>query len=263
VIAGRGFEPADRAGAEPVIVINETAARQFFPGTSPLGHGLAVSNGLTSGDTAARIIGVVPDVHHQTLKEQPTPEVYVSLRQLPTSSPAVFLRSRGDPHALIPAVRAALREIAPEAPIHQVTTMPQLIKASTAGERLVGWSLAGFAALALALAALGVYGVVAFSVAQRRREVAVRMALGAEPARVLGMILREGMSLVAAGAVVGIVAALLLGKTLASMLFGVAPRDPITLLVIVAVLAAVATCATLLPARRAAAANPMSALRSD
>jgi predicted permease len=263
VIAGRGFDAGDRAGAEPVIVINQTAAHEFFPGTSPLGHGLAVSNGLTRGDTTARIIGVVPDVRHQTLHEKATPEVYVSLRQLPTSSPAVFLRVPGDPLAVAPSVRAALAEIAPEAPIHHMTTMPDVIKASTTGERLVGWSLAAFAALALALAALGVYGVVAFSVTQRRREVAVRMALGAEPARVLGMILRESMGLVGAGALVGLVAALLLGRALASQLYGVAPRDPVTLVTIIALLASVAGLATLLPARRATKADPMTALRSD
>jgi ABC-type antimicrobial peptide transport system permease subunit len=141
--------------------------------------------------------------------------------------------------------------------------MPDVIKASTTGERLVGWSLAAFAALALALAALGVYGVVAFSVTQRRREVAVRMALGAEPARVLGMILRESMGLVGAGALVGLVAALLLGRALASQLYGVAPRDPVTLVTIIALLASVAGLATLLPARRATKADPMTALRSD
>jgi putative ABC transport system permease protein len=202
-------------------------------------------------------------VRHQTLHEKATPEVYVSLRQLPTSSPAVFLRVPGDPLAVAPSVRAALAEIAPEAPIHHMTTMPDVIKASTTGERLVGWSLAAFAALALALAALGVYGVVAFSVTQRRREVAVRMALGAEPARVLGMILRESMGLVGAGALVGLVAALLLGRALASQLYGVAPRDPVTLVTIIALLASVAGLATLLPARRATKADPMTALRSD
>jgi predicted permease len=260
---GRGFDAGDRVGAEPVIVINETAARRFFPGMNPLGRGLAVSNGLTQDDSLARIIGVVPDVRHQALTEHATPEVYVSLRQMATPSPAVLLRTSGDPYALLPAARAALRQLAPEAPIHQVTTLPELVAESTAGERLVGWSLAGFAGLALALAALGVYGVVAFSVGQRRREVAVRMALGAEPGRVLRQILGEGMTLVAAGAVVGVVAALLLGKTLASLLYGVAPRDPLTLLAIVAVLAVVASLATWLPARRAAAADPMAALRGD
>ena len=263
VVQGRTFTADDRRGSEPVIVINETAARRFFPNTSPLGRGLAVSTGLTSGDSTARIIGVVPDVRHQALTERATPELYISLRQMPTPSPAVFLRTSGDPYALLAPARAALREIAPEAPINQVTTMPQLITASTAGERLVGWSLAGFAGLALALAALGVYGVVAFSVSQRRREVAVRMALGAEPGRVLSMILREGMALVAAGAVLGVAAALLLGKTLANQLYGVAPRDPLTLVTIVAVLGGVAALATLLPARRAAAADPMTALRAD
>ena len=260
---GRAFHAGDRAGAEPVLIINETAAHKFFPNGDALGRGLSVGNGLTAGDSLARIIGIVPDVRQQGLREDPTPEVYASLRQLPTSAPGVLLHTAGDPYALLPAARLALRELAPEAPIYEATTLPQLVAASTTRERLVGWSLTGFAALALALAALGVYGVVAFSVAQRRREVAVRMALGAEPSKVLGLIFREGMSLVGAGAVVGIAAALLLGKTLASLLFGVAPRDPATLAVIVAVLAAVAGLATLLPARRAAAADPMSALRAD
>jgi predicted permease len=260
---GRGFAVADRAGAEPVVIINATAARRLFPSGDALDHGIAVSNGLTNGDTVARIIGVVPDVHHQTLQEQATPEVYVSLRQLPTSSPAVLLRTDGDPYALLPAARAALRALAPEAPINQVSTLPELITASTAGERLVGWALAAFAALALALAALGVYGVVAFSVRQRTREVAVRMALGAAPARVLRQILGEGMTLVGAGAVVGIIAALLLGSALGKLLYGVDPRDPATLALIIIVLLLVAGAATWLPARRAAAADPMTALRAD
>ena len=263
IVAGRPFQASDRAGAEPVTIINETLARRFLPNASPIGRGIAVSNGLTPGDSIARIIGVVPDVRHQTLREPPTPEVYVSLRQLPSQSPTVYLRTSGDPYALVAAARAALHGVAPEAPINQVTTLPQIIDASTAGERLVGWSLAAFAGLALALAALGVYGVVAFSVGQRRREVAVRMALGAEPGRVLRLILKEGMSLVGAGALVGAVAALLLGKALAGMLFGVAPRDPVTLALILVLLLVVAGLATLLPARRAAAANPMTALRSD
>jgi predicted permease len=263
VLAGRGFTAADRTGSEPVIVINETAARRFFPNTSPLGHGMSVSTGLTPGDSLARVIGVVPDVRYQTLREPPTPEVYVSLRQMPTSSPAVHLRTTGDPYALLPAARAALHDLAPDAPLHGITTLPQLITASTAGERLVGWSLAGFAVLALTLAALGVYGVVAFSVSQRRREVAVRLALGAEPARVLRMILGEGMALAAAGALVGAAAALALGRTLSSLLFGVAPRDPLTLAAILALLVAVAGLAILIPARRAAAADPMLALRHE
>lgn len=263
MLEGRAFTAADRSGSEPVIVINETAARRFFPNGSALEHGLAVSNGLTKDDEPARIIGVVPDVHYQTLQEKPVPEVYVSLRQLPTVSPAVFLRTAGDPYALVGAARNALRQIAPEAPISNVTTLPQIIASSTAGERLVGWSLAGFAGLALALAALGVYGVVSFSVGQRRREVAVRMALGAEPAKVLALILREGMTLVGAGAVLGLVAALLFSKALASQLYGVAPRDPVTLVLILGVLLSVAALATLIPARSAANADPMTALRSD
>ena len=127
--------------------------------------------------------------------------------------------------------------------------MPQLVAAATRSERLVTWSLGGFAALALALAAIGVYGVVAYSVTQRRREVAVRLALGAEPSRVLRLVLGEGMRLVMAGAAVGVVAALALSRALASLLFGVAPRDPATIAGIVALLLAVAYAAMLLPAR--------------
>jgi ABC-type antimicrobial peptide transport system permease subunit len=261
--AGRGFSAADRSGAEPVVIINETAARRFFPAGDALGRGLAVSNGLTAADSLARIVGIVPDVHHQTLQEKPVPEVYVSLHQLPTSSPGALLRTAGDPAAIVPMVREALRELAPAAALHRVRALPELVAESTAGERLVGWSLAGFAGLALALAALGVYGVVAFSVSQRRREVAVRMALGAEPARVLRHILVEGMAMVGAGAAVGLVAALVAGGALSKVLYGVAPRDPVTLVAILALLAVVAAAATVLPARRAAQADPMTALRAD
>jgi predicted permease len=263
LLAGRDFAPADRRGSEPVIIINRAAAERFFKGGSPLGRGMAVSNGLTGPDSLARIIGVVGNVHYESLQERPTAEVYVSLRQMPTEAPAVYLRTAGDPLTLMPVVRAALHEIAPDAPIHQVVTLSQLVAASATSERLVAWSLVGFAVLALALAALGVYGVVAFSVGQRRREVAVRMALGADPGRVLRQILGEGLTLVVGGALVGLVAALVTGSALSKLLYGVAPRDPRTLVMILALLLAIATLATLLPARRAAAADPMTALRAD
>jgi len=263
MLAGRSFGPADRPGSEPVIVVNRTTAERFFPKASALDRGMSVSNGLTKTDSTARIVGVVGDVRYQSLQEPPTPEVYVSLRQMPTSSPAVYLRTAGDPVALVPAVRAALHELAPDAPINEVTTLPQLVAAATASERLVAWSLVGFAVLALVLASLGVYGVVSFSVGQRRREVAVRMALGAEPARVLRQIFQEGMGLIGFGALIGFVGAVLASTALRKLLYGVAPRDPLTLFVILVLLLAVAGAATLLPARRAAASNPMTALRAD
>ncbi len=263
VLTGRAFGPGDHSQSAPVMVISATAARRLFGDRPALGRGLSVSIGLTRGETMAQVIGIVGDVKQVTLRENPVADAYVSMRQEPYDAPATYLRTAGDPLALVPAVRVALRELAPDVPVFQVTTERSLIAQSTLGERLVGWSLAAFACLALVMAVIGVYGVVAYSVGQRRREVAVRLALGAEPERVRGLIHREGMTLVGIGAVVGLAGALALGGTLASLLFGVAPRDPLTLVGIMLLLLTIAAGATFVPARRAARLDPMTALRAE
>ncbi|MGH7675662.1 MAG: FtsX-like permease family protein, partial [Gemmatimonadales bacterium] len=263
LLAGRVFRPGDHAGSPPVMVLSRTAARRLFGDRGAVGRSLSVSINLTAGDRMAQVIGIVGDVHHERLQEEPVADVYASLRQSPYDAPVVFLRTAGNPLTLAPAARAALHQLAPDAPFHEVTTMPRLIAAATLGERLVTWSLGGFAAVALALAAIGVYGVVAYSVGQRRREVALRLALGADAGRVLGLILREGMTLVAIGAAIGVASALALGNTLASLLFRVAPRDPVSLGGVLVLLLGVAAAAILLPARRAARVEPMQALRYE
>jgi predicted permease len=263
LLAGRTLGPGDHATSPPVMVLSRTAARRLFGDRAAVGRSLSVSIDLTAGARMAQVVGVVGDVRHQRLQEESEADIYVSLRQSPYDAPVVYLRTSGDPLALVPAARAALSELAPDAPIEDVSTLPQLVAAATATERLVTWSLSGFAGVALALAAIGVYGVVAYSVSQRRREVAVRLAVGAEPRRVLALILREGMTLVTAGAALGVVVALWLSAALATLLYGVEPRDPTTLAGIVTLLLMVAAGAVVLPAHRATRVDPMVALRTE
>jgi predicted permease len=265
VRAGRTFGSEDRNGAAPVIVVSEAAARALF-GASPaeaIGRSLSESIELTKDDTMAEVIGVVGNVRHERLQEDPKPDVYISIRQSPYNAPAVMLRTTGELASTMAAARAALHDLAPDVPLHAVSTLPMLMSSVAARERFVAVSLGAFAALALVMAAVGVYGVVAYSVGQRRREVALRMVVGAAPGRVLALIVREGMTLVAAGALLGLAIALSLGEYLSSLLFGVAPHDPVTLVTIVALLLAIAAAATWIPARRAVRMGPMDALRSE
>ncbi len=262
LLSGRRFGPGDHDRSAPVVILSESAARRLFGGPGAVGRSLSISIALTPGETMAQVIGVVGDVKHETLQEREVPDAYVSLRQSPNEY-AVLLRAAGDPLSLVPSVRAALREAAPDAPLHEVATLPALVRRATTGERIVGWSLAAFAALALALAAIGIYGVISYAVGRRRREMAVRLALGAAPGAVLRLVLGEGLTLVAIGAAVGLAGALALGGVIASLLYGVAPRDAATLGAALLVLLAVATAATWLPARRAASVDPMTALRAE
>jgi putative ABC transport system permease protein len=259
--AGREFTDADDRSALPAAVISESMARIVF------GHEPAVGKQLTlGGDEHYTVVGVAADVRQLPSVATPLPAVYTALRQAGSSTyRRIALRARAgsDPLALAPAVRQVVRSVDPEQPISSVRTMEERLADSMAPRRFNALLLGAFAVLALLLAASGLYGLIAYLVAQRTHEIGVRMALGAERRDVLALVLRQGLTLTLGGVVVGFVAAFALTRLLASMLFDVTTTDPVIFVVVPLVLIAVAVMATLLPARRAARVDPMIALRAE
>jgi ABC-type antimicrobial peptide transport system permease subunit len=210
------------------------------------------------------VIGVVADVHHDDLTEPPGPAMYVAQTQVTDSYLVAVVKSgSGDAAMLAPSARAAVRELDPSVPVYQVATLSSLIEKSAAERRFVMRLLAGFALVAVLLAAVGLYGVVSYGVAQRTREVGVRVALGAQPRDVLRLVLSSGLWLVGIGVAVGLVAAVAATRFLGALVFGVSPVDPVTFAAAAALLTTVALCAHWVPIRRALRIDPASALRSE
>jgi putative ABC transport system permease protein len=256
---GRLFTDGDRLGTPKVVLINEAAARKYFPGEDPIGKRVAVYQG--GFHTGAEVIGIVGDVRYGTIDSTARPDAYISYGQARLPRMMVFVRTAGDPSAFAPAVRQTVRDFAPRNPVFDVRTMESRVSTSTAQARFSATLLTLFAIVALSLAALGVYGVMAFAVAQRTREIGIRVALGADRRRVLGMILRDGALLAGAGLIIGLTAALAFTRVLRTMLFGITPSDPRTYVAIAVLLGLVMLVASWIPARRAAAVDPMIALR--
>jgi putative ABC transport system permease protein len=256
---GRLLGGTERVGQPRALVISEAAAERYWHGEDPIGKRAAVWQG--GFDKGATVVGIVGDVRFGTIDSVPAPEAYMAYAQSPRSYMTVFLRTRGEPRAIVAPVRTAVHELAPETPIYDIQTMEQRVGTASAQARFSAVLLGLFAAVALALAALGIYGVMAFAVGQRTREIGIRMALGAEPSSVLGLVVREGVVLAALGLVIGLAGALALTRVLRSALYQVAPGDPVTYLVIVAVLGLTAFVASWIPARRASLVDPVEALR--
>jgi putative ABC transport system permease protein len=202
-------------------------------------------------------------VRGAALAEAPQPTVYVSLAQYPFHSLAVAVRADGDPTALVGGLRSIMRELDSEVPVYSLVTMEERVSSSLGRERFFATLIAVFAAVALVLAAVGLYGVIAYAVTQRTHELGVRVALGASSTRISRMVVGDGLALTAAGAAVGIVGAVSAGKLLETFLFGVNSADSLTILGVVAMLAAVAVLASWIPARRAARVDPLVAMRGD
>jgi putative ABC transport system permease protein len=257
---GRYFTEADTAAAAPVAIIDESFARRYFPGEDPLGQRLRIGN---RGAVAREIVGVVGEVTHYALESGPTTAMYEPYRQQAQDSMTIVLRSRTDPAALTTAARRAVLEVDPAQPVYDVRTMDQVIAGSLADRRLPMLLLAIFAGAALLLAALGLYGVVSYAVAQRTHELGVRMALGAGRADVVRLVLSHGMGLALAGVGLGLCAALLLTRAVSRLLFGVQPTDPIVYGALSVGLVCVALVASLLPAHRATRVDPLAALRNE
>ncbi|HZH40929.1 MAG TPA: FtsX-like permease family protein, partial [Gemmatimonadales bacterium] len=256
----RAFTPADSAGAPPVVVINESAARQFYPGENPLGRKIRLMNGDT---TAKTIVGVMGDTHAEALDVAAKPEVSYPYQQGAEPLITLVVRTNGDPHGMLPSIKHELAAIDPQFAFYAPRTMEELLSASLEQRRFALELLVGFATAAMLLAGLGLYGVIAYSVAQRTQEIGVRMALGAERGSVLGLVIKDGLGLTAAGLGVGLVAAAMLSQVLRSQLYGVGTLDPVAYLGVVVVFALVALAASYIPARRAAGVDPIIALRTE
>ncbi|MEO8681033.1 MAG: ABC transporter permease [Vicinamibacterales bacterium] len=258
---GRNFDPNDGPTAPPVAVINETMARKVFANQDPIGQHVRTGPGTTGPWTT--IIGVIGDVRHGGLEEEPQPELYINYLQGPPMSPFIVLRTTGDPAALAETVRAEARTIDKDLPLYDMRTMSTLRSESVATRRFILWIVGAFGALALGLAAIGVYGVMSLIVSERTREVGVRLALGAEPTRLLGMIVWQAAKLAGIGVALGVLAALPLVPLLDSQLYGVQSLDPATFISVPVVLLLVAALAALVPARRAMRVDPVTALRYE
>ncbi|HEX7284238.1 MAG TPA: ABC transporter permease [Vicinamibacterales bacterium] len=262
LLRGRLFEPTDISGGPSVIVVNETFAKRFFGNNDPIGA--RIKQGWPEDKTPWRqIVGVVNDVRVNGLQGDPTLQAYMPVRQLPQGGGAFVVRANVEPASLGRAIEAAVHDIDRNIPLFNVQTMNQVIDAGVGNERLTMVLMMGFAALALLMAAIGVFGVTAYSVAQRTHELGIRMALGARPSSVLALVLRQEMGACLIGIVIGVAGALMLGSLLESLLFGVTARDTATISFAALVLLFVTAMACVIPARRATRVDPVTALRLD
>ncbi len=267
VIAGRVFGPDDRAETDAVAVVNEAFARRFFPRQNPVGQRLellATDRSARRGGPGQReIIGVVADVRRHALHEAARPAFYLPHAQSPTGAVGLVIRTAGDPDALAEPAKRALWALNGSMPVSGVTTMERLVGESLRERRFLLALLGGFALVALGLAATGIFGIMSYITGERTREIGVRMAFGADRRRVLGLVLRDGVRMAASGLVLGVGGAVVGGRVLGNMLYGVTPIDPVAFGGGVLVLLGVALAATWVPAWRAARLDPVDALRSE
>jgi predicted permease len=265
LIAGRGFGDTDRAGQPPVMLIDRTVARSGFLGENPIGQHV-----YGFGTAPIEVIGVVENIRQLGLDQEPVPQVFVDLRQFPPaprlveSSPPLYyaVRTRTEANS-VAGIRSIVRQLDPRATLDNVATMNELVSNSIARPRLYAVLLGMFAAVAVVLATVGVYGVMTYSVARRTREIGIRMALGAARADVIGLVVRQSLTLTAVGIGLGLIGAAALTRYLSGLLFGLTPLDPATFIGVAAVFTFVATLAASVPARRAARVDPLVALRYE
>lgn len=262
LLRGRGFTAEDRREAPKVVIVNETFARKYLAGTDPLGRRLGFADGRSGLEFT--VIGIVRDAKYVGLRDEPQPALFMPHAQIGNPRAGNFaVRFHGPAATLVPRLTAAVRALDPNLPLYHVRTQEQQLERSLAGERLFARLATVFGALALALAGIGLYGLLAYMVARRTGEIGLRMALGALPAHVRWMILRESLLIVGVGTATGLAAAAAVSRLIASQLFGLSPVDPVVYAVAGLTLVAVAIVASLLPARHALRIDPMVALRTD
>jgi putative ABC transport system permease protein len=263
LLAGRDLASGDVLEAPPVVVINAAMARRYWAHRDPVGQRLVVGATVGADARPRTIVGVVGDVRASGLESEPAPALYVSYFQNPWPTMSAIVRTASDPESFAAAVRAQVRALDADQPVYNLRSLDELLGGSLALRRTQARLLGAFTLAALLLAAVGVYGVVAQAVARRTREVGIRMALGAGRGDVMRLVVGRGMRPVAVGLAIGCLGALGASKTLAGLLFGVAPTDAVTFAGSAFVLVVVALVACWLPARRATRVDPVVALRAE
>jgi putative ABC transport system permease protein len=260
IVAGRAFNDRDDKDAPRVAIISAAMAQRYFPGESPIGKRINV---VTGPESFREIVGVVADVKQKGLTREITPHVYEPFSQAPDRFMTLLVRSSHDAAALVPTIRGKVFELDPELPLQRVSTLDTVISNSIRQQRFASVVLSVFAVVALLLALAGLYGVISYSVAQRTRELGIRVALGAQVSDVLSLVLKQGMKYVLLGEVVGILGGLALTRLLGGLLFGVSPTDALTFVLVAVSLFLVALAACYVPARRATKVDPLKALRYE
>jgi putative ABC transport system permease protein len=267
LVAGRGFNDHDSESANRVALISETVAHRYWPSGSPLGHHLTILARVYSGESSAavrplEIVGVVKDVRNQDLW-RPEPAIYIPFSQSPSASAFIAVRTALPPASVVTALREAVRSLDKEQPINQIRTMNDIVGQTYGAIRFPMTLLWIFSALALILSAVGIFGVMSYTVSRRTRELAIRMALGASRSDVLNLVLQEGTRVTLVGIAVGLAGSLALSHLMSGYIYGITSTDPVTLVLASVLLATVALLASYVPARRAASVDPMVALRCE
>ncbi|HKG92445.1 MAG TPA: FtsX-like permease family protein, partial [Gemmatimonadaceae bacterium] len=260
LLKGRDFADQDRAGAPLVAAVSETFVRKHFPGENPIGRRIRIGDQTSP---PVEIVGVVGDVKFYSLKDTSMAAMYVPFAQSVSSDFSLVLKTAGRAEDAAALLRREVRALDPDLPVTDVRTMDDLLARSVAPQRFNASLLIGFAAMALILAAVGLYGVISYMVTQQTHEFGIRMALGAARGQVLRQVVARAMRLAGAGVVLGVIGALLMTRLLGKLLYGVSATDPVTFVVLAALLAAVALVASYVPARRATKVDPVVALRSE
>lgn len=259
LVSGREFSAQDEPGAPPVIIVNESLARSAWKGQDPVGRTLVLD--YQNGPSPRQVVGVVRDARYRGPRSDPAPEIFIPHAQNPYLVMNVVVRTTIDPGALARTARTQAMSVDPDQPVHSVTTMERLLDDTMQQDRFAMLLVAWFAAAALVTAVTGMYALLAYTVAQRKREIAVRLAIGASSFSVARSIVMESVMLAVAGGLVGAVGVAAVSRLARSVLFGIAPQDPVTLATTAAVLLTAVLAASWLPARRAARINPVSAMR--
>ncbi|MEW5919118.1 MAG: ABC transporter permease, partial [Gemmatimonadota bacterium] len=263
LLGGRLFGAQDSENAPAVALLNATAARRFFPGRSPIGERISLGQ---EEPVQVEVVGVVSDVRNRGLEVDPAPEVFIPVRQQRVAwNNQLFIqvRTAGEPTAILSAVRDLAKEVDPDQPLYAISSIEQDLGNSHLQRRAAMFLIATFALIALALASVGIYGLVANSVQERVREIGIRMALGADGGSIVRLVMRQIMTIVGVGSLLGLAGAVAMSGSMRSLVFGISATDPLTLVAVVVVLVAVAAFAAIVPAMRAARVHPVIAVRTD